>query len=216
MSSLTQYSITSLTQLQSSINVLKIINMQQLAVPILNAKSTSKKTLSALPPGSKLGFPIRECVANTKRFEVSSIFLTVDSNDWKGCLHAKLKAPETGISTNIAVLRPIYARPVVHAQVDFQVKSDSGKLLSCSFVGFPLAFPVSHDYRMVLDCVGGVTLDDIGKTLGIDVLNSLVTSEAHLVAEIPSQVSVDRFNAAVIDNKQTGTFSGEDCLIDFW
>lgn len=190
--------------------------MQQLAVPILNAKSTSKKTLSALPPGAKLGFPIRECVANTKRFEVSSIFLTVDSNDWKGCLHAKLKAPETGISTNIAVLRPIYARPVVHAQVDFQVKSDGGKLLSCSFVGFPWAFPVSYDYRMVLDCDGGVTLDDIGKTLGIDVLNSLVTSEAHLVAEIPSQVSVDRFNAAVIDNKQTGTFSGEDCLIDFW
>ncbi|SPJ88946.1 uncharacterized protein FTOL_12841 [Fusarium torulosum] len=145
----------------------------------------------------------QSCVVSTKRFEVSSIFLTVDSNDWKGCIHAKLKAPETGISTNIAMLRPIYARPVVHAQVNFQVKSDSGKLLSCSFVGFPLAFPVSHGYRMVLDCAGGVTLDDIGKTLGIDVLNSLVTSEAHLVAEILSQVSVDRFNAAVIDNKQT-------------
>ncbi|KAM0184882.1 hypothetical protein ACHAPI_012338 [Fusarium lateritium] len=159
---LEQSNIASLTQLQSSIDALKITDMQQLDVPIIKGEAKSKKPLSALPSGSKFGFSIRERMTNTKRFEVSSIFLAVDSNDWKDYLPETLKVPETGVRTNISVLRPTFTKPVVHAQVDFQVKTDSEKPLSFSFASFPLAFPGSYDYRMMLDCVGGVTLDDIG------------------------------------------------------
>ncbi|KAI6753868.1 hypothetical protein HG530_013044 [Fusarium avenaceum] len=209
-----QSTITSLTQLQSSIDALKITDMQQLDVPILKGESKSKKTLSALPSGSKLGFSIRERMTNTKRFEVSSIFLAVDSNDWRDYLPETLKVPETGVRTNIAVLRPTSAKPVVHAQVDFQVKTESGKLLSFSFAAFPLAFPGSYDYRMMLDCVGGVTLDDIGKTLGIDILESSIIREIPMVTTMLSEVAVTHFDAAVSDDKQKSTLSWEDWSID--
>jgi hypothetical protein len=209
-----QSNITSLTQLQSSIDALKITDMQQLDVPILKGESKGKKPLSALPSGSKFGFSIRERMTNTKRFEVSSIFLAVDSNDWKDYLPETLKVPETGVRTNIAVLRLTSKKPVVHGQVDFHVKTDSGKLLSFSFAAFPLAFPGSYDYRMMLDCVSGVTLDDIGKTLGINILESSVISEIPMVTTMLSEVAVTHFDAAMSDDKQKSTVSWEDWSID--
>ncbi|KAH7242771.1 hypothetical protein BKA59DRAFT_481274 [Fusarium tricinctum] len=209
-----QSNITSLTQLQSSIDALNITGIQKLDVPILKGEAKSKKPLSALPSGSKFGFSIRERMTNTKRFELSSIFLAVDSNDWKDYLPETLKVLETGVRTNIAVLRPTSTKPVVHAQVDFQVKTESGKLLSFSFAAFPLAFPGSYDYRMMLDCIGGVTLDDIGKTLGIDVLESSVISEIPLVTTMLSEVAATHFDAAVSNDKQKSKVSWEDWSID--
>ncbi|KAI1194128.1 hypothetical protein F5X97DRAFT_327879 [Nemania serpens] len=206
VSTLSATTLTSLSQLESSVQGFKLSNVEKLHVPVLQPQrgggsgpddDTSDK-LGALPPGSSVGFSIRERMSQDARYELSSVFLSIDSEDWKSFLPESLKTPDKGVSikTRIAVLRPTGPDPAVQAKVEFRIAVDEDRGLKFAFAAEPLGYD-EYDYRMAINCVGGLTLDDVATALGFGILDSQLISSLPLIADVISKVGVEHFDAAV-------------------
>ncbi|KAJ8110116.1 hypothetical protein OPT61_g6955 [Boeremia exigua] len=195
VSSLSKYK--SLTQLGAVLGAFRFDDVKNLNVPVLKPENNKPISLDSLPDGSSVGFTIRERLSKTDRFELSSVFISIDSKDWLDYLPSTFNSSGVNAKTKITVLRPTQPNRAVRAQVDFEFKVDATRKLDVGFLADPLDYPGDYDYRLSINCVGGITLDEITKALGFSLLESDMISAVPLVANIISKVGVERFVAAV-------------------
>ncbi|CVL05140.1 uncharacterized protein FMAN_13073 [Fusarium mangiferae] len=171
--------------------------------------------------GSEIGFSVRQTVKATDDYRLSSVFIAIKLDDWKDYLpkEFQLKAIEHP-KIRVTILNPLTkAVRRVRTEVSFIIPitssntiDDPDAKLGISNPGAPqpprkrslqvgfLADPVGYirndyAYSIALTCRGGISIDDIATTSGIEISPDIKTN-VPILSDLLTKVAVKDFEIA--------------------
>jgi len=185
--------LKSITELAGPLS-LTMDELQKLPVPFTKAKGENPSPASsgdlASLKSSAVGFSIREAGKGSSKFDLSTVFVEVDFQDfqeWKEFLPEKfLPSSIDNAKIRVTIFKPLLSSRQVQVEVAFHVNIttekdnntiDSGRqYIDAEFSARPMGLLSDYEFRLNLSSEAGISAVDLGSLTGLDLGKNMKSS----------------------------------------